>query len=215
MERGGRRGGRVSRARSVLGVVVAMALVVSVVAAGAAFGGRDDRSAGSAAAGPTVRLRIPGLAEGGKEVSVSLAAYRWSVEQTFDGRTVVDPFVITKAVDKSSPKLYEMMVSGGRIPEVYVEVSASSHGRLDRVDGGAAADFKEYVVYALREVTILGIEPGFDLLASIEPGFDLFVHLEQVSLAFREISIDYTALDGPVETLACGTGADWTGCTRK
>jgi type VI secretion system Hcp family effector len=213
MEGSGKGAKRVSRARAVLGVVVALTLVASV--AGAAFGGRDDRSAESSAASPTIRLRIPGLGEGGEEASASLAAYRWSVEQTFDGRTVVSPFVITKAVDKSSPKLYEMMVSGGTIPEVYVEVSTSSHGRPDRTDGGAAADFKEYVVYALREVTVLGIEPGFDLLASIDPGFDLFTHIEEVSLAFREISIDYTALDGPVETLACGTGADWAGCTRK
>jgi type VI secretion system secreted protein Hcp len=62
-------------------------------------------------------------------------------------RANVDDFTITKALDKTSPKLYLMCCKGQRIPSVTVEIARAS------------GDSATYMKWVFKDVIISGVHP--------------------------------------------------------
>ncbi len=196
----------VSGSRWLSGIVIGLLVVGAVAAGGVALGGGNPSPG---AAGPQVQLyitlTIPGITDFGPDGAIEVEAFHWGASQ-IEGRILVEEFVIHKAIDKASPKLYEALAKGEHIGEAILAVYG---GR----GGGAAMDFKEYVVYSMKDVMVVSIHAGPPLEeVSLASGP---LPTEEITLTYREISIDYTAQGGAVETLLCGTGADWNGCERK
>ena len=194
------RGEGVSGSRWLSGVVIGLLLVGVVAVGGIALGGGGGNPSPGANESRNelyMTLRIPGITDFGPKGEIEVEAFHWGVSQVA-GRIVVEELVITKVIDKASPKLYEALTKGTHLEEVTLAVYEGRGGEV-------ALDFKEYVVYAIRDV----------MVSSIGEGPTPAGHMEDVSFTYREISIDYTAQGGPVETLLCGTGADWSGCERK
>ena len=159
-----------------------------------------------------ILVLIPGVTDGlgakGHKDWIEIFSYSWGVSRVAGGGVEVEEFTIVKQIDKASPKLYESLASGGAL-EMTVAVCSGGGG------GGPAADFKEYVVYDMKEARVVsmgtGTGAGSSILASVV-GVETYRHMEDVSFTYGKISIDYTAQGGAVETLECG-GADWNDCT--
>lgn len=92
------------------------------------------------------------------------------------GAAVAEDFIVTKALDKSSPKLFEKCLKGEVIPKVEVFLTKSTGG--GRV---------EYIVFELRVVSITSVSTGGSGGAT--------ALTENVSLKFEEVTYTYTEFD--------------------
>lgn len=90
------------------------------------------------------------------------------------GKVQLKPIVVTKPIDKSTPKLFQALVTGTRLPTVQIDFV-----RPDGVGG-------EEVFYSvkLEQVIVTGVH-------QTDPGKAGGQPLEQVSLDFQKIEITY------------------------
>ena len=198
---------RVWRSRWFAGFVIGTLMLGAVALGGFALGGGGGGGGGAQCQTDlSLRLTIPGITDGIDKRGnwIEVESFHWGASQVAGamGRIVVEPFRITKAIDKASPKLMEAFLAGKEIEEVTLEVYSGCGG------GAATTDFKEYVVYAIRGALIASIEQGPLGMGTPEP-------LEEVSFNFSKITIDLGPQGGGAETLECGKGADWFNCAWK
>jgi type VI secretion system secreted protein Hcp len=90
------------------------------------------------------------------------------------GKVQLTPIVITKPIDKSTPKLFEALVSGRRLPEVQID--------FVRPDGKGGDE--AYYSVKLEQVVVTSVHQSDAGKASGHT-------LEQVSLDFQSIEITY------------------------
>jgi type VI secretion system secreted protein Hcp len=102
------------------------------------------------------------------------------------GRRVHHPLVITKRIDKASPKLYMALTKGERLTEVTVKWY-----RIVQAGGGGQ---EHYFTTKLEEAVIVSIKDWFPI--TMDPQKRDYSHLEDISLTYR--SITWTWEDGGI-----------------
>lgn len=96
---------------------------------------------------------------------------------TREATTVVDPFVVSKELDKSSPKLAEAVLSGKPIPAVTLHDTRTLNGAR-----------QVYLSYELKNVLVSSYSMAGNGSGDATP-------TEQLSLNFEEIKVTYTIFD--------------------
>jgi type VI secretion system secreted protein Hcp len=91
------------------------------------------------------------------------------------GGVLISDFVMVKEIDKSSPKLFESMTQGKKIPQVIIQVTASF------TDAGRVP----YLQYELKNVLITSYTVGG---SGQSEGFPV----DTFTLNFEEIKYSYT-----------------------
>jgi type VI secretion system secreted protein Hcp len=94
------------------------------------------------------------------------------------GDVVLEDILVTKELDKSSPKLAEAVCKGKVFPKVEIHLTASY------TDAGRVT----YYAYELKNVQVVNYSIGGS-------GQSDSVHAEQMSLNFEEIKVTYTETD--------------------
>lgn len=97
------------------------------------------------------------------------------------GDVILDDVLVTKEVDKSSPKLAEAVAQGKVFPKVQIHITAS----YDQSGAGRVT----YYAYELKNVQVVGYRVGGMVQA------DGVVPTEECSLNFEEIKCTYTEYD--------------------
>ena len=92
------------------------------------------------------------------------------------GQRVHDAFVITKIYDKSSPKLYEALTSGERLPKVVLKWYRTS----------MTGQQEHYFTHELEDAMIVDIKAKMPNCQ--DPAMAHFTHMEDISLTYRKIS---------------------------
>lgn len=96
------------------------------------------------------------------------------------GKTSFGDLMITKNIDKSSPKLMEFLVTGKYIPKV----------DLHLVKKGRDGKSNVYLRYELKNVLITSYQVSGDAADSNNPA------IENVSLSYTGINVFYVEMDG-------------------
>jgi type VI secretion system secreted protein Hcp len=104
------------------------------------------------------------------------------------GRRVHHPLIITKRIDKASPKLYRALVQGERLSEVVLKWY-----RIDQAGGGGQV---HYFTTKLEEAVIVAMKQWFPI--TMDPTKRDYSHLEDVQFTYRKIV--WTWVDGGIET---------------
>jgi type VI secretion system secreted protein Hcp len=78
---------------------------------------------------------------------IEVLSFSWGAAQTSSAAATHGDLIITKAVDRSSPKLAECLTKGSGFPEVIIDTPQT---------GGKPG----YVTYTLKNVKIVSITPG-------------------------------------------------------
>jgi type VI secretion system secreted protein Hcp len=108
-----------------------------------------------------------------QSVSVPISSFVGSVRSR--GLPQVRDFVVTKRVDKATPKLMEAIVKGTRIPLVQMEIASPD------ADGSQ----RTYLKYELRNVLISNYRVGGSASGDSVP-------VESISLNYEEIKVTYS-----------------------
>ncbi len=96
-----------------------------------------------------------------------------------------EPFVITKAVDSSTPYLYKACANGQTLKQLEL--------KWYRIDDTGAE--KEYFCQKLEDVKITSIAPTMHNVKDLDK--ERYPHLETVSLRYKKIT--WTYIDGNIE----------------
>ncbi len=136
---------------------------------------------------------IPGSSEvQGREGHMEIVGFRHELYMPSDrkdgsasGTRVHKDFVVIKNFDKGSPKLYEYLCNGKKIP------SATLHWYKIDPEGSE----KEYFQHVLTNARVTSIKPHMPDVDN--PANDQYKHMEEVS--FRYEKIKWAFLDGNVE----------------
>lgn len=91
------------------------------------------------------------------------------------GKRVHKPFVVTKFYDKSSPKLYQALVTGERLSKVQV--------KWYRINPGGTEE--HYFTHTLEDAIIIDITPYMP--NCLEANREQFQHMEEISFTYRKI----------------------------
>jgi type VI secretion system secreted protein Hcp len=91
------------------------------------------------------------------------------------GKRVHNAFSIVKTYDKSSPKLYQALVTGERFSDVIV--------KWYRIDPTGAEE--HYFTHKLQDAIIVSIRPWMP--NCLDPATESFSHMEEVSFVYRKI----------------------------
>jgi len=86
------------------------------------------------------------------------------------GRVIPSGFLITKEIDKSSPKLAQLLVEGTRIPNVQVDIVRKDTGEI-------------YMKYKLENVVINSIDVKSEVIKG-----DYKRPIEEVTLNYNKIT---------------------------
>ena len=105
------------------------------------------------------------------------------------GKVQHKPFVITKELDRSSPLLYQMLVTNEKITDWKLQFWAAN--RTART--GAGTERQHYSV-TLKSASITGI--NFRMLNTKDPELSRFAEYEEISFSYE--SITWTWEDGGI-----------------
>ncbi len=92
------------------------------------------------------------------------------------GQRVHDAFVVSKVFDKSSPKLYEALTSGERLPKIVLKWYRTS----------ITGTQEHYFTHTLVDAMIVDIKTSMP--HAQDPAVAHFTHLEDVAFTYRKIS---------------------------
>jgi len=99
------------------------------------------------------------------------------------GEVILDDIVLTKYVDKSSPKLMEAMTKGTKFPNVVMEITKNIGGN------GTGEENKTYLKYELKNVLIT----SYSISGSNLPQDD--IPTEEITFNYEKIKTTYTEYD--------------------
>jgi len=102
------------------------------------------------------------------------------------GTRVHDAMAIVKNYDKASPKLFEHLCNGKKIPEVLIH--------WYQIDPSTGSE-TEYFTHKLVDVIIVSIKPWMPNVD--DPTSERYKHMEQVSMRYGKIT--WTFVDGNIE----------------
>ena len=91
------------------------------------------------------------------------------------GKRIHEPLVFVKEFDKSSPKLYQALVSGEHLTEFEV--------KWYRMNPKGSEE--HYFTTKLEDAVIVSIKPS--MLNCLDPANGPFTHMEEISLRYRKI----------------------------
>ncbi|MFH1096360.1 MAG: Hcp family type VI secretion system effector [Candidatus Desantisbacteria bacterium] len=136
---------------------------------------------------------IPGsVTVAGRENQVEILAFSHRLfmptdvkDGTAAGTRKHESLIVTKNTDKSSPKLYEYLCNGKKIPLVVI------HWYM--IDSGGQE--KEYFAHKLTNARIVAIKPWMPNVD--DKATETYKHMEEIE--FRYEKITWTYLDGNVE----------------
>lgn len=94
------------------------------------------------------------------------------------GDVIMEDIVLTKELDKASPKLAESICSGSVFPEVEIHITTEVS------DEGRAT----FLVYELTNVIVAGYQVNGSANSDFRP-------VETISINFEEINVTYTEID--------------------
>ncbi|MBN0986930.1 MULTISPECIES: Hcp family type VI secretion system effector [Amphritea] len=92
------------------------------------------------------------------------------------GQRVHDALVISKIYDKSSPKLFEALTSGERLPRIELKWFRTS----------MTGQQEHYFTHVLEDAMIVDIKAHMPNCQ--DPAMEHFTHMEDVSFTYRKIS---------------------------
>ncbi len=105
------------------------------------------------------------------------------------GRRMHKPFVITKAVDRSTPQLYQAMVTNENLPAWTLRFFRTATAGA----GGPGVEVQHYTV-KLTNASISGI--GFRMPSNQDPDLARLAEYEEVAFVYQRI--EWTWVDGGI-----------------
>ena len=95
------------------------------------------------------------------------------------GQRVHNPLIFTKRYDKSSPKLYEALCRGERLPNVEIKwYRTTMEGTMEH-----------YFTHRLEDALIVGMQTMMELTTNMDLGYR--DHEEKISLTYRKIEWEH------------------------
>lgn len=184
---------RVSGSRWFPGVAAAIVLMSAIVVGGLAWASTAPSQAASLQAPSSIRMQFSDpAAPGGVSDWIEIDSFQWGVGRPMSaglpsGDLVTTPFVVTKAIDKASPKLAQACVKGEHIGEVTIEM---------RRAGSVQA--QPYLIIIMENTMVSGYQIG--------GGSQGNAPTEQVTFTFEKFTLKYAS--GEEQALDCG---QWQG----
>ncbi len=184
---------RVSGNRWFPGVATAIVLMSAIVVGGLAWASSAPSQAVGVQAPSSIRMQFSDpAAPGGVSDWIEIDSFQWGVGRPMSaglpsGDLVTTPFVVTKAIDKASPKLAQACVKGEHLGEVTIEM---------RRAGSVQA--QPYLIIVMENTMVSGYQIG--------GGSQAGGPMEQVTFTFQKITLEYGS--GEKQTQECG---QWQG----
>jgi type VI secretion system secreted protein Hcp len=91
------------------------------------------------------------------------------------GKRAHQPFTVTKVYDKTTPKLYQALVTGERMSDVTY--------KFFRIN--PSGNEEHYFTIKLKDAIIVSIKPWIP--NALDPSRESFTHMEDVSFTYKEI----------------------------
>ena len=123
------------------------------------------------------RMIVSGLSgegDGSIAGAIKIYGYEWNASFTSGtGKSLAQPFVVTKRIDKTTPILFKRLATGFHMPTVKVELTRSD-----------PAGSWVYMRYCLGDVIITRLQDA-------DPGTPSDAAVEEVSFTFRRMVEEY------------------------